>query len=123
MTPTPADIARILHIRDQAHVWHWQTRGLGVHAALGSLYAAWLDKADEFVETVSRAERFPMACIVPALVNYTSPDSVVAFVTDAESWVKTDLATRVEPEEIGIANLVADMANILAHHVYMLSLG
>lgn len=123
MTPTPLDIAKILHVRDQTHVWHWQTTGYEIHSALGGFYEAWIEKADELIETISRNQRFPMSCIVPPLTDYSGPDAVIAFLQSTENWIKTDLSTRVEPNEIGIENIVADLLNLASHTLYKLSLG
>lgn len=47
-------VACLLHSRNQAHVYHWQTKGVGSnaqHLALGEYYESIIDLVDNMVET------------------------------------------------------------------------
>jgi hypothetical protein len=39
-------------LRDQIHVWHWQTEVGDMHKALGDFYGSFLDQVDNIMEVV-----------------------------------------------------------------------
>lgn len=43
---------RLLAIRDQAHIFHWQTESFAQHGAFGDFYAAFLTNVDAMVEMI-----------------------------------------------------------------------
>lgn len=45
-------ILKFLWVRDQAHIFHWQTKSNSIHTTLGDFYELYLEKIDELVECI-----------------------------------------------------------------------
>ena len=43
---------RLLAIRDQAHIFHWQTESFAQHEAFGEFYETFLENVDDMVEMI-----------------------------------------------------------------------
>lgn len=60
-TPPIADVTsspfgdfalKALQIRDQAHIFHWQTHSFAEHEAFGSFYEGYLEELDDLIEMI-----------------------------------------------------------------------
>jgi hypothetical protein len=45
-------ILQLLWVRDQAHIFHWQTKLDSQHVTLGTFYEDYLDELDELIESI-----------------------------------------------------------------------
>lgn len=50
----------LLALRDQAHIYHWQTKSYALHEALGDFYEDFIGKADHLAELLMGVEGRPM---------------------------------------------------------------
>jgi DNA-binding ferritin-like protein len=45
-------IVKLLAVRDQSHIFHWQTKSFAMHKAFGKFYEEYLELIDELVESI-----------------------------------------------------------------------
>jgi len=75
---------RLLAIRDQAHIFHWQTESFAQHEAFGEFYETFLTNVDAMVEMVMGLKGRPMfgegASI---MISDYSPEAINGFFESA----------------------------------------
>lgn len=81
----------LLHMRTQAHVFHWQVRLFSAHKALEKLYEGLTDLADTFTETcqgtmglIEVPENYSTAPLIN-LIDETEP--LTWLLSAREAWV------------------------------------
>lgn len=85
-------LLKLLEIRDQAHIFHWQTKSYAEHKALGKFYDQYLDKIDDVAEQVfGKMGRFylqPSGSIT--LVDY-SDETMRNYLREADRFFRVDM--------------------------------
>ena len=94
----------LLGLRDQAHVFHWQTESYARHQALGTFYTTFLDLTDVLVEMIMGIKGRPtlgMAATI-SLVDY-SEENVNDFIAKSYDLLNNKLemiCNSTENEEV-----------------------
>lgn len=93
-------IVDILHIRDQSHIFHWQTDSFAEHKAFGKFYEEYVDLIDELVEMLISIHGVPNVDGKSiSLTNYTV-ETLNHFFTKAYSVFNDDIKIITNNEEI-----------------------
>lgn len=91
---------RLLAIRDQAHVFHWQTESFAQHGAFGEFYDTFLTNVDAMVEMVMGLKGRPTfgegASIV---ISDYSPEAINSFFERAYPVFGNELEMVCSPDE------------------------
>lgn len=73
-------VVKLLSIRDQSHIFHWQTDSFARHEAFGSFYDEYLGLIDELVESIMGLIGRPkIGNATIHLVDY-SPEALIDFI-------------------------------------------
>jgi hypothetical protein len=113
----------LLAIRDQAHMFHWQTQSYEQHMAFGEFYEDFADKMDELMENImGKSERPAFVSGTITLAGY-SDSEVIEFINTAKNVFDLQLPTVVPTEgNSEIYNLVEEVLSMLNKLQYLLSL-
>jgi hypothetical protein len=91
---------RLLAIRDQAHIFHWQTESFAQHEAFGEFYETFLTNVDAMVEMVMGLKGRPMfgegASI---MISDYSPEAINGFFESAYPVFGNKLEMVCSPDE------------------------
>lgn len=118
MNLKPNDLSLILHVRDQIHVWHLQTRSHAQHATLGAFYPAWLELADGLIETDAGPNPPATPTPIPPIKPFAD-GAAESYLSETVAKLLEDLYQRTANSP-GLQNIVADMMNLVAHTIYKL---
>lgn len=94
----------LLGLRDQAHIFHWQTKSFAQHEAFGNFYEAFLEATDLLAEMIMGIKGRPtlgMAASI-SLKDY-SEDTVSTFINDSYDLMNNKLemiCSSTENEEV-----------------------
>ena len=96
--------ASLLGLRDQAHIFHWQTESFARHQAFGDFYTAFLAATDVLAEMIMGIKGRPVLG-GPATINLVdySDAAVETFIEDSYSLLGEELKAicdEVEHEEV-----------------------
>lgn len=85
-------VEKVLHSRDQVHIWHLQTTGYAEHKALNEYYDQILELFDTFVETYMGAYnvRFKVNDLKPFLFENHNPVKITKHFSDIENYFSTE---------------------------------
>jgi len=90
---------RLLAIRDQAHVFHWQTNSFAQHEAFGEFYEDFLEGVDEMVEAIMGIKGRPTfgegASII---ISDYSPENINRFFESAYPVFDNELSAICDSE-------------------------
>jgi|GEM_PF-924418 lysophospholipase L1-like esterase len=113
----------LLAIRDQAHMFHWQTQSYEQHMAFGEFYEDFVGKMDELMENImGKSERPAFVSGTITLAGY-SDSEVIEFINTAKNVFDLQLPTVVPTEgNSEIYNLVEEILSMLNKLQYLLSL-
>ena len=117
-------LLRLLQIRDQSHIFHWQTESYAQHKAFGKFYENYLDKIDDLAEQIfGKMEGFylePSGSL--SLVDY-SDDNLTNFIDDACQFFRTEMMNVVPVEgNEEIYNTVEEVLSLMNKLKYLLTL-
>ena len=120
-------IQRLLQTRDQAQMFHWNTKSYAAHVALGGFYDSLLDSIDTFFEATkgkypevfSKKSKIPFSVISEP--NVTA-DIMIPFFTSFNDFLM-GVCRECEAEgDIDLQDIVIDMKNATNKLLYLLSL-
>lgn len=116
-------ILKLLKIRDQYHVLHWQTESHALHVALGDYYEEFLGIVDEFVESyVGVFGRFSIDGGAAKITLYDiSACDVGVFTDQVLTFLEGDLRDAAMDDN-GLNNLIDDMVSLTEKLKYLLTL-
>lgn len=113
---------KLLAARDQAHVFHWQTKSYSQHIAFGEFYESFLDNVDELVESIMgilERPRFGEASIT--LRDY-SEGAMAEFLQTLYELINEEIKLTIDP----MHEEVYDLSRVITAQVdklkYLLSL-
>ena len=105
-----AYILQTITLRNQIHVFHWQTESFAEHKALDEFYNEIVEQIDNFVETYQgRYGRVKLGTNNTSLVNYkkgAAKQQLEKFVTASEGMKKT------------LGDKPSDLQNILDENLF-----
>lgn len=113
----------MLRLRDQAHIYHWQTYSHSEHVSLKEYYESYLDLVDDLAEIIMGAlkERPSVEGISFELNDY-SAHNLEEYLKDAREVFEID-AKEVIPEEYGeIHNKIEEVIETIDKLSYLVSL-
>jgi len=113
----------MLRLRDQSHVFHWQTYSHSEHNALSDYYDKYLDLVDDLAEMIMGAlqERPSVANQTIELVDY-SDRALQEYLVDARNVFDVD-AKEVIPEEYSeIHNKIEEIVELIDKLAYLITL-
>ena len=117
-------LLELLYVRDQAHIFHWQTSSYAQHKALGKFYGDYLDLVDCVAEQVfGKMGKFFMGGTgTITLVDYSS-QAIESYLSQSEVIFrdKMQLVVPVEGNE-EIYNTVEEILSLVNKLRYLLSL-
>jgi len=127
MTQIEGAVQRLLQTRDQAHIFHWNTKSYAAHVALGSFYDSLLDSIDSFFENYKGKypEVFSRKSKIPLSVNSDpgiTPEAMIPFFNDFNRFLES-LSKELESQgDLDIQDIVFDMKNATNKLLYLLTL-
>lgn len=82
----------LLGLRDQAHIFHWQTRSFAQHEAFGNFYEAFLEATDVLAEMLMGIKGRPVLGMnaTISLKDY-SEEAVSTFIEDSYQLMRVQL--------------------------------
>jgi hypothetical protein len=113
----------LLAIRDQAHMFHWQTMSYEQHVAFGEFYEDFAEKMDELMENImGKGERPAFTEGTITLVGH-SDDEVLQFSNTIENVLNIELPNVVPAEgNDEIYNIVDEILAMVNKLKYLLTL-
>jgi len=117
-------ILKLLWVRDQAHIFHWQTKANAQHIILGEFYTEFLDEVDELVEGIFgvTGELFTIGAGSMNFVDF-SEENLKEFLMKTTNIFNKDFSNNFEKnkENDGLYHTVGDILQIIAKLKYLLS--
>ena len=113
----------LLAIRDQAHMFHWQTLSYEQHIAFGEFYEDFAEKMDELMENImGKGERPAFTEGIITLVGHSDAE-VLQFSNTIENVLNIQLPTVVPVEgNDEIYNIVDEILSMVNKLKYLLTL-
>jgi hypothetical protein len=127
MAQLEGTIQRLLQTRDQAHLFHWNTKSYAAHVALGSFYDSLLDSIDSFFENSKgkHPEFFSRRSKIPISLNSDPgilPDSMIPYFNEFNEFLD-GLCKELEVQgDLDLQDIVLDMKNATNKLLYLLTL-
>lgn len=113
----------LMYIRDQSHLFHWQTFSYSEHEAFQEHYESYVDKLDNLVENIisitGKRPKFEGKSI--NLKDY-SKENVMLFLNECEAILTCDVKTFVAETFTEIYSLIDEILNDLNKLKYRLTL-
>lgn len=123
--PMAALFVKLLWTRDQAHIFHWQTKSFAQHEALGEFYEGFIEMADELAETImGKRGRFSMGTLGATITLEDYSDiALQGYITECCNFFEEEITTIISPEENdAIYNIVDDIKTALNKIKYLITL-
>lgn len=110
-------VSALLGFVVQIHIYHWQTRGLATHEALGKLYDGIHDLTDSFMESyIGKYGRSETGVSSAFMVDY-NPDNIIEKVDEFEQFL-----TSFDVTDTDLLNIRDEMLAIVHKTQYLLTL-
>ena len=115
---------KFLWVRDQAHIFHWQTKLNAEHVTFGDFYEEYLGELDELAESIfgKKGDTFSIGKGAIKLVDYS--DSNIKMYLEKV----TNVFTKEFPEyfeknndNIGLYHTIGDILELISKLKYLLS--
>lgn len=127
MAQLEATIQRLLQTRDQAHMFHWNTKSYAAHVALGGFYDSLLASMDAFFEACkgknqevfSKKAKIPFAVISEPNIT---PEAMVPYFMDFNSFLEGVCREFEASGDLDLQDIILDMKNQTNKLLYLLSL-
>jgi hypothetical protein len=113
-------LSTLLDSKEQAIVWHNQTKGYAEHKALDYYQDEIADKFDDLIESVSGIYGRPQNYSVNTLTNYKGSDQVFEYFKALYMYVQENRKTIYQ--DSWIQNQVDEIAALIAKVLYLLTL-
>ena len=113
----------MLRLRDQAHIYHWQTYSHSEHNSLEEYYEKYLDLIDDLAEIIMGAlQERPSVEGISFELNDYSERNLQEYLLDAKSVFEED-AKEIIPEEYSeIHNKIEEVIEVIDKLSYMVTL-
>ena len=113
-------LSTLLDSKEQAIVWHNQTKGYAEHKALDFYQEEVAELYDDLVESVSGIYGRPQNYSVKTLANYNGPDQVILYFSSLYSYIQNNRQGLYQ--ETWIQNQIDEIAALVAKLLYLLTL-
>lgn len=126
-TQLEGTIQRLLQTRDQAHLFHWNTKSYAAHVALGEFYDSLLDSTDKLFEAYKgkhpdafmRKSKIPFSVVSDPSVG---SESMIPYFTEFNEFLEGLCREMESTGDLDIQDIVLDMKNSTNKLLYLLSL-
>ena len=110
-------------IRDQAHMFHWQTTSIAQHEALGEFYEDFIEKTDDLIENIMGKMGRPSLAQGTITVSGYSDTELAQFIKDATNVLSIQLPQFVEAEgNEEIFNIAQELQSLINKLSYLITL-
>lgn len=110
-------------IRDQAHMFHWQTKAYSRHMAFGEFYDSFIDKVDELMENIMGKMSSPTLSQGTITISGYSDSTVADFIQAAKKVFEVQMPQVVPSEGNGeIYNIAEELVAQINKLSYLLTL-
>jgi hypothetical protein len=117
-------IIKFLWVRDQAHIFHWQTKSNSHHVALGEFYESYLEELDKLAESIfgKTGKTFTVGTHKIELVDY-SGDNLKKYLTNVCDLFEKEFIEYFPNKflNLGIYNILGDIVKLINKLKYILS--
>jgi hypothetical protein len=113
---------KMLAVRDQGHIFHWQTYSYARHKAFGNFYDDYLDFVDKLAESIMGIKQRPIiGNATITLVDY-SDVAIKQYLDEAYNLFTVDIKGVVEPTYVEIYNIIEEITALIDKLRYLLTL-
>ena len=115
----------LLYVRDQAHIFHWQTESYARHQALGRFYDDYIELVDDVAEQIfGKMGRFYLQDRgVITFIDY-SEQNLMDYLDHTEAIFRSEIKLVVPEEGNGeIYNKIEEVLSLIDKLRYLLTLG
>ena len=119
-----ANVHFFFHLRDQIHLYHWQTRSYSRHKATDDVIAALLKSIDKFVEVyMGKYGRPKMTAKTNTFkLGNLSETGIVKFIKAAIDYLNLELVTGLKKNDTDLVNVRDEMLGELNQLMYLFTL-
>jgi DNA-binding ferritin-like protein len=111
----------MLGLRDQAHVFHWQTESFAQHSAFGGFYDAYLDLVDKLAESLIGVHGRPSFMEAEIELSGYSDQNIMIFLEKAHELFLGQ-GTQLAADNSEIKNIIDEIIAELDKLKYLLTL-
>ena len=117
-----AFFVKMLAVRDQGHIFHWQTRSFAQHQAFGDFYEDYLDFVDALAESIMGVKERPIiGNATISLVDY-SDNSIKKYLEEAYQLFTVEVKTVINEKYVEIYNMIEEITALIHKLKYLLTL-
>lgn len=91
--------ASLLGLRDQAHIFHWQTKSLARHQAFGEFYDTFIGLTDTLAEMIMGIKGRPTLGTATITLVDLSDEAIDAFISDSYNLLGPELGSICDSNE------------------------
>jgi DNA-binding ferritin-like protein len=111
----------MLGLRDQAHIFHWQTESFAQHNAFGDFYEAYLDLVDKLAESLIGVHGRPSFMEAEIELSGYSDQNIMIFLEKAHELFLGQ-GTQLAADNSEIKNIIDEIIAELDKLKYLLTL-
>jgi DNA-binding ferritin-like protein len=114
---------KLLWVRDQAHIFHWQTKSYAKHIAFGDFYEEYIDSVDDLAENIMSKMGVPILGNANIQLLDFSEDYMITYLDDVTNIFENQIKNVVPSEgNNGIYNLIDDVLTLVGKIRYLVTL-
>lgn len=116
-------VLSLFAVRDQAHMFHWQTNSIAQHEALGEFYEDFIEKTDDLIENIMGKMGRPSLAQGTITISGYSDTELAQFIKDATNVLSIQLPQFVEAEgNEEIFNIAQELQSLINKLSYLITL-
>lgn len=113
---------KMLALRDQAHIYHWQTTSFAQHDAYGKFYDQYLILVDTIAENIMGVTERPKFEKAEITLEDFSASSLNTFTENVRKLFTDELSTIVDKKHTSIYNIADEIVSLANKMQYVLTL-
>ena len=119
-----ANVQFFFNLRDQIHLYHWQTKSYSRHKATDDAIESLIKAADKYVETYMGKYGRPKMTTKTNTIRLSnlSETSIIRFIKSAMAYLMTDLPRGLAKTDTDLINIRDDMLGHLNQLMYFFTL-
>lgn len=114
-------IRYFLSVRNQVHLWHWQTEIESEHEALGEFYNAWLPLVDKYIECYIATNERPKGTLAGSTAMGYEVGASKMYITGVAQYLLTG-EIRTLSTDSDMQNILDEMVSLAKQTVFLLKL-
>jgi len=112
-------LSKFFEARDTVHFVHLNTTSYAKHKALGEFYDAWLDLADNFIETYQG--RY-VRITGKTEISISHDIDCEKYLSELRVFINQFCEEIITEKDYDLQNILADMLGLINHTLYLLTL-